>query len=53
MDEALNYKARGIRGYKAHPGGPVAFDMQVRQAVRNAVGPDYLLMRPGRGLYAG
>ena len=53
VDEALNYKARGIRGYKAHPGGPVAFDMQVRQAVRDAVGPDYLLMRPGRGLYAG
>ena len=29
VDEALLYKSRGIKAYKPHPGGPVAFDMEV------------------------
>ena len=39
----LYYQSKGIPGYKAHPGGPVSFDMEVHQAIRDAVGPDYLL----------
>ena len=51
VQEALYYKERGIRGYKAHPSGPVEFDMQVHQAVRDAVGPEYLLMSDPVGEY--
>ena len=29
VDEALYYQSKGIPGYKAHPGGPVSFDMEV------------------------
>lgn len=31
VDEALYYQSKGIPGYKAHPGGPVSFDMEVHQ----------------------
>lgn len=51
VDEALHYQRLGIRGYKAHPGGPVAFDMEVHQAVRDAVGPDFALMSDPVGEY--
>ena len=51
VDEALKYKALGIRGYKAHPGGPVSFDLEVHEAVRKAVGDDYLLMSDPVGDY--
>lgn len=44
VDEALYYKSLGVPGYKAHPGGPVSFDMEIHQAVRDAVGPEYILM---------
>ena len=40
VDEALYYQSKAIPGYKAHPGGPVSFDMEVHQAIREAVGPD-------------
>lgn len=44
VNEALHYKSLGIPAYKAHPPGPWTFDMQVHQAVRDAVGPDVTLM---------
>ena len=44
VDEALKYKDLGIGGYKAHPAGPLSFDMQVHAALRKAVGPGYVLM---------
>lgn len=52
VDEALYYQAKGIPGYKAHPGGPVEFDMAVHQAVRDAVGKDYTLMSDPVGEYS-
>ncbi len=51
VDEAVYYKSQGIPGYKAHLGGPVSFDMQVHQAIRDAVGPDYVLMSDPVGEY--
>ncbi|MBT9819762.1 enolase C-terminal domain-like protein [Clostridium sp. MCC328] len=51
VDEALYYKNKGILGYKAHPGGPVEFDMKVHEAVREAVGPGYTLMSDPVGEY--
>ncbi len=51
VDEAVYYKNKGIPGYKAHPGGPLEFDMEVHQAVRDAVGPDYILMSDPVGEY--
>ncbi len=44
VDEALKYKERGIKGYKAHPAGPISFDMKVHEALRKAVGDEYVLM---------
>ena len=51
MDEALYYKSKGIKGYKAHPAGPAEFDMKVHAAVREAVGDDYVLMTDPVGDY--
>lgn len=42
--EARRYADRGIRAYKAHPPGPWRKDMQIHQALREAMGPDYVLM---------
>lgn len=42
--QAVEVKARGIRGYKVHPPGPAALDLEVYAAVRDAVGPDFPLM---------
>ncbi|HEU0206104.1 MAG TPA: enolase C-terminal domain-like protein [Pseudolysinimonas sp.] len=42
--QALEVKARGIRGYKVHPPSPAAADIEVYTAVRDAVGPDFPLM---------
>ena len=42
--QALEVKARGIRGYKVHPPGPASLDLQVYAAVREAVGPEFPLM---------
>lgn len=44
VQEALYYQSKGIKAYKAHPPGPIAVDLQVHQAVRDAVGPDFTLM---------
>lgn len=44
VEEALRYKAMGIKAYKAHPSGPVERDMEIHEAVREAVGKDYILM---------
>lgn len=44
VDEALRYQSVGIAGYKAHPAGPVSFDMEVHEALRDAVGKDFVLM---------
>jgi len=42
--EAKSYAARGFKAYKIHPPGPSRLDMEVHQAVRDAMGPDYVLM---------
>jgi L-alanine-DL-glutamate epimerase-like enolase superfamily enzyme len=42
--QALEVKARGFRGYKVHPPGPMELDLEVYAAVRDAVGPDFPLM---------
>jgi L-alanine-DL-glutamate epimerase-like enolase superfamily enzyme len=44
ITEALYYKNLGIRAYKAHPPGPYTFDMEIHAKLREAVGPDYILM---------
>jgi L-alanine-DL-glutamate epimerase-like enolase superfamily enzyme len=44
VEEALKYKERGIKAYKAHPGGPLTFDMKVHEAIRKAFGDEYVLM---------
>lgn len=49
--EALYYKKRGIKAYKVHPSGPVPFDMEVHQAVRDAVGENFTLMSDPVGTY--
>ena len=51
VNEALYYKSKGIKGYKAHPAGPVEFDMKVHAAVREAVGDDFILMTDPVGDY--
>ena len=51
VEEALYYKERGILGYKAHPPGPVNLDMKIHQMVRDAVGPDVMLMSDPVGEY--
>jgi L-alanine-DL-glutamate epimerase-like enolase superfamily enzyme len=42
--QAVEVKARGLRGYKVHPPSPAAVDVEVYTAVREAVGPDFPLM---------
>lgn len=42
--EALHYVNKGFKAYKIHPCGPVAKDMEIHAAVREAVGPDIVLM---------
>jgi L-alanine-DL-glutamate epimerase-like enolase superfamily enzyme len=49
--EALRYKGRGIPAYKVHPPGPWRSDLGVYAAVREAVGPDYVLMADPVGEY--
>lgn len=63
VNEALAYKKAGIPGYKVHSPSPWRRDIEVHQAVREAVGDDFLLfcdpvgdytldqaIRVGRGL---
>jgi L-alanine-DL-glutamate epimerase-like enolase superfamily enzyme len=42
--QAREVRASGFRGYKVHPPGPAAVDLEVYAAVRDAVGPDFPLM---------
>lgn len=41
--EGTFYRDRGIRAYKAHPGGPWQKDMEIHQALRDALGKDVTL----------
>ena len=43
-EEALHYKALNLAAYKIHPPQAWREDIKVCEAVRNAVGDDYLLM---------
>lgn len=42
--QATEVRARGFRGYKVHPPGPAARDLEIYAAVREAVGDGYPLM---------
>lgn len=44
VDEALYYRLRGIRAYKAHPPGPYREDMKIHKLLRDEVGDDMTLM---------
>jgi len=44
VQEAMHHMGRGLPAYKIHPPGPWRVDMQVHEAVRAAVGGDYVLM---------
>ncbi len=44
VKQMLAYKARGFPAYKAHPPGPWPMDMKIHRALREAAGPDYVLM---------
>lgn len=49
--EALDYKARGFRGYKLHTLGVPERDIEACRAVRQAVGDGYPLMIDSTGAY--
>lgn len=58
VDEAKRCKAAGFKAYKIHPPGGTApdldnykLDMEVCEAVRHAVGDDYILMMDPVGVY--
>jgi L-alanine-DL-glutamate epimerase-like enolase superfamily enzyme len=44
VDEALDYKSRGVTAFKIHPHTIPEMDIKICQAVRKAVGDDYRLM---------
>lgn len=44
VEECRRYAARGFKAYKAHPPGPWRLDMQVHAALREAMGPGFVLM---------
>lgn len=44
VDEAKQYRERGILAYKAHPPGPVDVDREVHRRLREELGPDHVLM---------
>ena len=52
VDQAKAYAARGFTAYKAHPPGPWRRDMAVHRALREAMGPDYVLMTDPVGDYS-
>lgn len=51
VEQALEAKAAGFRGYKIHPEGRLAADLRVYEAVREAVGPEFTLMVDPVGAY--
>lgn len=52
VEQALDAQATGFRGYKIHPAGRVAEDLEVYEAVREAVGPEFTLMCDPVGAYS-
>jgi L-alanine-DL-glutamate epimerase-like enolase superfamily enzyme len=44
VEEARRYVGRGFGAYKAHPPGPWRTDIKVHHALRDALGPDVVLM---------
>lgn len=44
VEQMLAYRARGFPAYKAHPPGPWKRDIEIHRALREAAGPDYVLM---------
>src|SRR3954471_13957007 len=44
VEELNAYRARGYSAYKAHPPGPWRKDMEIHRALRDAAGPDVVLM---------
>lgn len=51
VDDALKYKEKGYQGYKLHAEGKWRADIAACQAVREAVGPDFVLMIDPAGAY--
>ncbi len=51
IKEALHYKNLGIQGYKVHSPGPWRKDIEVHEALRHAVGEDFLLFADPVGEY--
>jgi len=52
VNEALYYKSKGIKAYKAHPPGLPRIDMEVHEALRAAVGDEFTLMSDPVGEYS-
>ncbi len=44
VEQLHAYAARGFRAYTAHPPGPWRTDMSVHRALRQAAGPEFVLM---------
>jgi L-alanine-DL-glutamate epimerase-like enolase superfamily enzyme len=44
VEQALEVKAKGYKGYKLHPPGDVKIDLACYRQVREAVGDDFILM---------
>lgn len=44
IEQALEYRARGVNAYKIHPPHPWREDIRVCEAVRRALGDDHVLM---------
>lgn len=51
VSEALFHRDRGLPGYKVHGPGPWRRDIEVHRALREAVGPDFLLFADPVGEY--
>jgi L-alanine-DL-glutamate epimerase-like enolase superfamily enzyme len=51
VEEALAYRERGWPAYKLHPPGSYPADLAACREVREAVGPDYILMSDPAGTY--
>jgi L-alanine-DL-glutamate epimerase-like enolase superfamily enzyme len=51
VTEALHWQKHGLPGYKVHGPGPWRRDIEVHRALREAVGPDFLLFSDPVGEY--
>lgn len=52
VTEVKYYANKGIKAYKAHPPGPWRLDMQIHEALREAMGPDEILLSDPVGNYS-